>query len=89
MFHIFPFVVLGVLSLGYIYEYYRKKEATIKQNSFTKTFILLLKLYIVLSLLIAPFWMLDFLPFAILLSLIGLGGIFYLTSYCRTEKDML
>ncbi len=85
----FPFVILGVLCWGYIFEYYRKEEKKKSYGYLTIYFIYFLKIYIVFSHIIAPFWIFDNLILKLLLFIIGLGSLFYLQVYFRTEKDIL
>lgn len=89
VYHTLPFVVLSVFCFVYVYQYYRKEEKKKSLNLFKKIAILISKVYVFISLIIAPFLMFNHIVFSIIFMALGIGGIYYLVVYCRTERDFL
>lgn len=85
--HMFPFTIIGVISFFYILEYFKKEEYRVNKTQFAKILILIIKTYIIISLVIAPLLMYNFLFWKLFFCLLGLGSVFYLFYYFRTDKD--
>lgn len=87
--HTFPLMIMGMISFGYIFEYFRKEKYEIKRSQFVNILIMIIKTFIIISMIITPFLMYDFLIWSIVFCLLGIGSVIYLFYYFRTDRDFL
>lgn len=87
--HMFPFMIIGMISFGYIHEYYKNDEYRVNKTQLGKIIILIIKTYIIMSLIISPLLMCDFIIWKLLFLFLGIGSVTYLFFYFRTNKDFL
>ncbi|GFD83572.1 hypothetical protein [Tenacibaculum singaporense] len=87
--HTFPLMIIGLISYVYIFEYFKNDEYRVNKTQFAKILILIIKAYIIISMIITPFLMYDFLIWSIIFCLLGIGSVFYLFYYFRTDRDIL